>query len=196
MNVSKTGICNLAVSWLGGRHITSVDNDDSFEARLCRANYDLSRTAVLEEREWTFAVKRIILAPLAAEPTFGFTYQFAIPADMLRSIEVYDLNDQGIQHLLEDNKIMCDEPTIQLKYLSNEETTTRFSSLFVQAFAAHISSNIALALTKDKTLQKNMYAVYIDKLQRAISTDSLQGSREMLKRSQLEKSRRHFVRER
>lgn len=198
---SKTEICNLAVSWLGGNRITSVEHDDTLEARLCRANYEMSRTSVLEEREWTFAAKRIELTPMADEPSFGFRNKFMLPSHLLRVIGVYNINDKNVQqpetitYLVEGNTILCNEEVIHVKYISDEINTALFSSLFNQALAAHIASNICTALTENVTLQSNMYMLYEDKLYRASSSDALQGSRELFKKSQLEKSRRMYVRE-
>ena len=57
---SEIQICNLAISWLGGQRITSF-GDETAEAILCYANYELARDAVLERIEWSFAIKRVIL---------------------------------------------------------------------------------------------------------------------------------------
>lgn len=199
MAKSKTEICNLAVGWLGGKRMTSVDDDASLEARLCRANYDLSRQAVLEEREWTFAVKRIQLTPLAVEPVFGYKYKFLVPSDLLRVIGVYDPLDQrvapvGIPYTKEENNILADLQSINIKYMMNLENTNRFPGLFTQALASHIASNIAISLTENNSQFEKMRIMYEDNLNRATTSDSLQGSNEHTETSQLENVRRMFVR--
>ena len=199
MAKSKTEVCNLAVSWLGGKRITSIDDDTSVEARLCRANYDLSRQAVLEEREWTFAVKRIQLTPLAVEPVFGYKYKFLVPSDLLRVIGVYDPLDQrvapvGIPYTKEENNILADLQSINIKYMMNLENTNRFPGLFTQALASHIASNIAISLTENNSQFEKMRIMYEDNLNRATTSDSLQGSNEHTETSQLENVRRMFVR--
>ena len=81
------------------------------------------------------------------------------------------------------------------QYLSVDTTdVSKFSALFDQTLAAHIAMNIAVSLTESKQLLEDMKYLYEDKLQKAISTDSLQGTRELLNNSQLENSRRMFVR--
>lgn len=196
MAKSPTEICNLAISWVGGNKLTSLQDDTSKEAVLCRANYDMSRKAVLEEREWTFSVKRKVLTPLASTPEFGYSYEFLVPPDLLTTIGVYDPSHGNrprppmLSHVVEDNKILADKAKILVKYRSDIENTNRFSSLFDQALAAHIASNIAIPLTENSALHEKMVLIYEDKLQRAIASDSLQGSREMLETSQMESSRR------
>ena len=200
MAKSKTEICNLAVGWLGGNRITSVDDDNSTEAKLCRANYDLSRQAVLEEREWTFAVKRAQLTPLSEVPLFGYNYKFLLPPDLLVTINAYDPQHAGMKappgivHTREQNVLYADIPVVNVKYIMDLENTNRFSGLFVQALAAHIGGNIAVALTENAKQQERMIIMYENNLHRAIASDSLQGSNEHLETSQLENSRRMFVR--
>ena len=180
--------------------MTSVDDDISTEAKLCRANYDLSRQAVLEEREWTFAVKRAQLTPLSEEPLFGYNYKFLLPPDLLLTINAYDPRHAnmkappGIVHVREQNMLYADINAVNLKYISDLENTNRFSGLFTQALAAHIGMNIAIPLTENSAHFERMAGLYDDKLNRAISSDSLQGSNEHLETSQLENSRRMFVR--
>ncbi len=195
MSASKVEICNLAISWLGGQLITAL-TDNTTEAILCNANYEMSRRAVLEEREWTFAIKRVTLTPLVATPLFGYSYSFTSPPDSLRLINVYDPRHDGrntpptLPHVLEDKIIYADINEIDVKYIWDQQTSTRFSSLFDQVLAAHIASRIAIPLTENKSMMEDMYKLYDDTLDRAAASDGLQGSREMLETSIMEKSRR------
>ncbi len=192
MASSSTKICNLAISWVAGKRITSLADDQSTEAILCRENYDPSRQAVLEEREWTFALKRAVLNPLALTPAFGFSAQFQLPADCLRVNSVTNPRRQKVIYKVEDGKILADEAELHIIYTYDLQNTNLFSELFTQALSAHIASKIALPLSKNRSLMVDMITMYDDFLQRAISTDSLQGSRERLNRSQQELSRRLF----
>ncbi len=191
-------IANLALSWLGGQSIISLD-DPTTEAQLVKANYNMSRRAVLEEREWTFAVKRAQLPPLAAPPLFGYNFAFLLPSERLNLINVYHPNTSnqrqppGIEHVVEGDQVYADVNLINVKYRVDLDDTTKFSPLFDQALAAHIAARIAVPLTENATQQERMYNLYQDALIRATSADSLQGSREMLEISQLEQSRRMFV---
>ena len=200
MAKSKTEVCNLAVSWLGGKRMTSVDDDNTKEANLCRANYDLSRQAVLEEREWTFAVKRSQLTPLVETPLFGYQYKFLLPPDLLKTLNAYDPKHAnlkeapGIIHVIEENYLYADIAMVNIRYMKDLTNTNRFSGLFTQALAAHIAANIAVSLTESAKQQERMFGLYDNKLNDASTSDSLQGSRERLETSQLENSRRMHVR--
>ena len=199
MAKSKAEICNLAVSWLGGQHIFSIEDDQSMEARLCRANYDMSRTALLEEREWTFAIERRLLTPLVETPLFEFNYAFQIPSDSQKILGVYHTkNSYGklipVKHRVEGNVIYADIQQVFIRYTIDLTNTKRFSALFDQALAAHIATNIAVALTENAGMQEQMATLYEIKLEKAISSDSLQGSNEKLETSQLEHVRRLHTR--
>jgi hypothetical protein len=200
MATSNTEICNLALSWLAGNRITSL-NDDSDEARLCNANYSLSRRAVLEEAEWTFAIKRVQLPALAVPPLFGYAYQFLLPSDLMYSIGVY--NPQNAQskstppqtrHVLEGENILADIPMIYVKYIADVTNTKRFSPQFDQTLAAHIAMNIAVPLTENEDHFTRMAGLFSANLEKAKSSNGMQGTREMLQTSQQENSRRMFVR--
>ena len=198
MASSATEICNLTISWLAGNSILSL-NDDSEEARLCKANYDPGRRAVLEEREWTFAVKRVQLPALAEPPLFGWKFKFLVPPDLLYSIGVYDPGHANIkkppqmEHVVEGREILADKSIINLKYISDVTNTQQFSPLFDQALAAYIGINIAIPLTENAVQFDRMAGLYDIKLNDAIASNSLQGTREQLQQSQLEQSRRIFT---
>lgn len=195
MAKSKAEICNLAISWLGGQTIFSLEDDTSHEAILCRANYEMSRTAVLEEREWSFALQRAVLTPLATPPEFGYTYAFLIPTDSQKILSVTNGRKQKVTHVIEGNQILCDTAELYVRYTLDLTNTKRFSALFDQALAAHIAANIVVPLTENEGMFQTMTMKYEMNLEKAISADSLQGSRERLDRSTLEASRRLFTRE-
>lgn len=199
MSSSPTEVCNLALSWLAGGRILSLD-DEGQEAQLCKANYDLSRKAVLEEREWTFAVKRLQLPALAEEPLV-YSAAFLVPPDLLYSIAVTDPGSHGtrkpnppqIVHSFEGGKIYAYLDIINIKYIFDLTNTQKFSGLFDQTLAAHIAMNIAIPLTENKEHFTNMAGLYQINLDKAAASDGMQGTREKLDISQMEQSRRMFV---
>ena len=199
MSASPVAVCNLALSWLAGNRILSLD-DDSDEARHCKANYDPSRRAVLEGREWTFAVKRAQLPALAEPPLFGWTHKFLLPSDCLYTIGVYNPQHANIPappqtpHRIEEREVLANIEIIHVKYILEIIDTNRFSPLFDQCLAAHIAMNIAIPLTENAKHYDRMATLYLHNLSEAAASDGLQGTREMLDRSVMEQSRRMFAR--
>ena len=195
MATSPTDICNIALTWLSANPIASID-DTSIEGKICKANYDFTRRSVLEEREWTFALKRAQLNLLVDPPAFGYSYQFSLPPDFLRSVQAYYSPDEcaePILHIIEDNRLLTNEDTVYLRYIYDNTNPELYSDFFIQAVAAKLASVMAMPITANAELQLCMLQIYQDHLNRATSSDALQGSRERLRRSQMELSRRHFV---
>jgi hypothetical protein len=55
---TKTEICNLAISHLGGRTLTDVDTDTSQQALSCRKWFTTAAQEFLRSHPWNFAVAR------------------------------------------------------------------------------------------------------------------------------------------
>jgi len=193
--MDPVAICNLGLSFFGDVTIMSL-NDESQAAQYCKTNYDPSRRAVLAEREWTFAVKRILLnmttetAPLNASLRY-----YTIPDKCIRLINVFDVNETDVNYRREGNRIVTDHynEEIAATYTYDETNNNLFSALFDQLLAAHIAKNIAVPLTGDIDTMVAMAQLYQDNLDRATASDALQGSREMLAKSRMEETRRHHI---
>ena len=195
---TEVSICNQAISWLGGNRIISLD-DETTEARLCKANYAHLRDVVLELKAWTFAVKRVKFAKLAEAPIYGFSAAFAIPTEILTVLQVSRFNapgeggiasttspgpsrestrngeEQRIIWQREGEEIVCDENAIVGRCIQRIIDPTKFSPGFVQTLAARIAREIALPLTHSNTLEDKMVKKYDDALSDGAVTDGLQG---------------------
>lgn len=179
MAVSEVTICNLALSWLAGNLIISID-DDINEAKLCKANYELSRDAVLETMAWTFATKRYTLTPEVSAPSWGYAYQFTIPADIITLLDVTNKSDtpNGANDLdwrREGNLILCDAEKVYVKAIFRVTDPARFPPNFVQAVAARLAAEIAIPLTESQQLMMTMEGKYKDRLLIAAGSDGIQG---------------------
>lgn len=212
MATSVVSICNQALGWLGANLITSL-NDDNKEAALCKANYPDIRDAVLEEREWTFCVRRISLSPTVVEPVYGYTNQFLLPPDVIRILNVPDTRfgdtddnligtGLGGQHEGPDQQpqlstfrvesleettatgkvILANVDSLFLRVIWRVTNIQLYSPMFIQSLAARIAADLAIPLTQNRTLQKDMWQLYQMKLSRAGAMDGIQGKME-LKRS-------------
>lgn len=179
MAVSEVSISNLALSWLAGNLIISLD-DPINEARLCKANYELSRDAVLEAMAWTFATKRYRLTPETNSPAWGYEFQFTIPAEIITVLDVTNQPDSpnGANDLdwrREGNLIVCDANPIYIKAIYREVDPARYPPNFIQAVAARLAAEISIPLTESIQMMNNMEMKYKDRLMIAASTDGMQG---------------------
>ncbi len=206
---SQVSICNQALGWLGANLITSL-NDDNKEAQLCKVNFPELRNAVLEEREWTFAVRRIELAPTVLEPKYGYTNQFLLPPNVIRILNVPDtrfgdtddnLIGTGLGGVREGPDQQPQLSTFRVEALEEPTATGKvvlanvdslfmrviivvtniglWSPMFIQSLAARIAADLAIPLTQNRTLQKDMWSLYEMKLRKASAMDGIQGKMEV-----------------
>lgn len=189
---SVVSICNIALGWIGGNRIVSL-NDGTIEAILCKDNYESLRDAVLEEANWTFASKRAALAPESVAPEFGYEYQFILPGSCLRVISVSDdpdpNNESEIEWVKEENKILVDNSVIYVKYIARIEDVSKFSSMFNQTLSSRISADLAKPISGSTSLQDKMWAVYNAKIEAAKNIDGLQGRNQKTKQGRLIRNR-------
>ena len=190
MALSEVGICNLALGWLGANLITSF-TDDSEEARLCNANYEAARDVTLEDRNWTFATSRRTLTPLSADPNIGNSNAFQLPPDCVRVAQADSDEDQTVGESWERNEdtLLSDAAILYIRYIKRITDTAKFSAGFVQACAAQIGVNIAIAITGSKDMQVLMESMYADKIGRAGAMDGLQGKNKELRSTTITKVR-------
>jgi len=192
MATSEVAICNQALGWLGGDLIISL-NDDTVEAKLCKANYEPLRDTVLEEREWTFAVKRLELVELADSPLYGFDKAFQIPPEVIRVLQAsrFDARVTGggigstatmqgketrIEWLREGQTIVANNADrVVIRALIRITDTTKFTPAFGQALAARIAMDLAIPLTNSKAMQTAMAQMYGEKITLAAASDGMQG---------------------
>lgn len=185
MATSEVSISNMAIGWLGGNLITSLD-DASNEAALCKANYAICRDAVLEDRDWTFAMSRKALSPLTSTP-IGYAYQYQIPSDLIRVVNFSDepLFVHDLHWERQGDVLVTDAAIVYLKYIMRVTDPTKFSSGFVHALAARIAMEIALPLTNSAEMQQSMSQLFGVKLERAGAMDGMQGKNVPLRTSRL-----------
>ena len=193
---SEVSICNLALSWLGTNPITAL-TDDTVEAKICLANYDAARDAVLEDRNWTFAIERMILTPMVDTPAFGYSKQFLIPARVRRIISVSNGGAIGsnvmgteIDWQKEQNTIVANETTVYVKAVADQKDPARYPATFVHALAARMAAEMSIPLTHSAKLQQSMWQLYDSKLKASSGSDGRQGKREQTEATRLTSARR------
>lgn len=205
MAVSTISICNQALGWLGADLIISLD-DPIKEAALCKANFFDLRDAVLEEREWTFAVRRLELAPLVADPVYGYANQFLLPTDVLRVLNLpwgdedggtVGLNggrsadmqqqypDWRVESIDSGTVVLANLDRINLRVIWRVVNQKIWSPMFVQCLAARLAADLAMPIVNSRALQKDMWTLYEMKLTKAATMDGMQGTKEVARSNQL-----------
>lgn len=170
MNYSKVTICNKALSSLSSNQIETFD-DQTVEARLCRAQFDIIRQCVLEDANWSFAIKSVSLSPTGEDN--GRLSKFALPADCLRVISV-TTPYKVIEWSIEGRHILATNEHITIKYIWDTEATDTYSSSFIDAMATRLAAELAYPLTESQRLYEVMLQQYFIKIEKAENNDGQQ----------------------
>jgi hypothetical protein len=159
---SVTDICNMALTQIGVDLISDV-TEETLEARLCNARYEDTRDACLRAQPWNFATVYTTLATTATTPAWRYTYQYELPADCLRVIELGDLSYQ--YELAADRKLLtnCQAP-LSIKYTKKVTDVTLMDESFKQAWATLLASELTLAISKDGPRARTLYELYREKM--------------------------------
>ena len=168
---SVVDICNGALNQLGASSILTL-TEDSKNARLCNARYTQVRDAVFRSHPWNCLQKRVQLATDTDTPAWGFTKQYTLPADCLRVLTILDYD---ADYKIEGRKILTDNSTMKILYISRIEDPNEYDELLRETLSAALAADIAYAVTSSNPTASNMYNLFQDKLKDARFVDSTEG---------------------
>lgn len=196
---SEIQIANLALSRAGGNKIAAFA-DANKEGRAITRAYEPTRDALIRRFNWKFALTRASLAALVSVPDWGYTYEYQLPSDNLRIVQVndyylgLDLSDfrgsSSAEFEIEGQKILTDfAAPLKIRYLKRITDTNLFDALFTKALVIDLAHEICEDVVgsgslKDR-LQKDLEdAIYeakkasaIEALPKYIADDSWLASR-------------------
>ena len=168
---SEVSIVNMALGFLGANTITAL-TDNSTEAKLAKTLYADLRDACLEEGDWSFAIRGIIIPKSVDKVPFGAGDIFPLPEYVIRVIEV---NENRRPWVLEERKIIT-EGICQALCVIQVVNVNMMSPMFRQAFAARLAWDMALPLTNSKTMHDTMFTLFQQKMDFAKANDGMQGT--------------------
>lgn len=153
--LSVLDICNLALSKLGESPILALDANGCPAARLCYMHYHPVRREVLSACRWSFA-KKVIQLTSADEDNSGLhSLPHTLPHDCLRVLAVNAPNWS-----LRGRSVFCPQRTIRLAYIADEEDTTLFEPLFIEALATRLACKLSIPLLSSTTARKSLTDEY------------------------------------
>ena len=175
--MSQVSIVNQALALLGQDPIISLD-DDSNAAKVSKQFYAPVRDAMFELHNWTFATEWKGLPKSTTVGVGPYKNIFPIPSNVLRIIWVGSAGDgeSVVDYAIDANGILTNSDTCVVQAVISNKDTTTYSPLFVQAFAARLAADMAVAITASQSLSGSMYQVFSTKLAEAKQRDSLQGT--------------------
>ena len=168
---SVVQICNSALNQLGASSITAL-TENSKNARICNERYETIRDAVYRSHPWNCLVKRVQLAQDSDTPAWGFTYQYTLPSDCLRVLQIKDYNSD---YKIEGRKLLIEQSEVYLIYLAIETDVNQLDILLRETISAALSQDMAYAITSNLQVAKLMAEKYQAKLSEARHTDASEG---------------------
>lgn len=187
---SKTDIANRALTKLGEDRITDL-LDDTERARTINSLYDSCRDAELRAHVWNFAVRRAALPRLVTVPVFGFAYEYQIPAESLRLIQIgewwhwYGMEDyvtsSTADFQVEGRKILTDfNAPLKIRYVERIDDPGLYDALFVESFACRMAIEACERLTQSNTKMQSVQEQYKESIRVACRVDAIENPPEQL----------------
>lgn len=157
---SSVQICNQAMAKLGAQRITDL-MDDTRNARVLNAIYDIKRDAELAAHPWTFAITRAKIPASSTAPSFGWAYAYPLPPDCLRLVEIgeafADYDPAGFE--VEGGAILTDNASpLSIRYVQRVTNSGLYPPLFVESFACRLAAETAEELTQNLSKREAAWA--------------------------------------
>lgn len=186
---SETEIANASLIEVGAATITDLAADTTTHGDIVRRWYAHTRDAVLRHYTWNFALARQALSRDSSGPDFEFTNSFSLPTDpyCLRALEMYN---STAEWKVEGRKLLTDDSTVNLKYISRVTNTVEFDDLFTDALVFKLAANIAIPIKRDNALALKLQEIAEIKLQTARTHDSQEGTFNVMRNNVLNSVRR------
>ena len=169
---TDVSICSAALLKLGDKPIADL-NESTDRARLCANIYPLSKLDTLRSHPWNCATKRVVLAPLADAPASDWRYQFPMPGDFLRLMQV-GYRGRQLDYSFEGGRVLANVAALPIVYVA-DITEGKFDSLLVQVMTLRMELELAYPITKSTSLRDSLkqefYAPAVGVLARAKNID-------------------------
>ena len=174
MSSTALDLCNQALALAGEEAILTLD-EQTRNAALCRAHYGATLREVLRSSTWNSARARVTLSPLAESPSFGWQYQYQLPADFIRVVRINDAQADAVQgplYEIEGRKLLTNHSPLNLVYIRNPEIADgtgvyELDPLLARAVVVLLASKLAWPLQSSRTLRESLLSEYDNILRQA-----------------------------
>ena len=160
-------ICNLALARLGDARITTLA-DATAQAQYCTLFYVQTVAELQAEFDWQFCRKLVNLTS-STTPLGGYTFQYALPSDYIRSIRLANIDESenfGQWEILGSSLQTNFASPVTLDYIANIADTTKFPAIFTELLGVKLAGVLAMPLTGSKDLFKQCIELYGAMLQK------------------------------
>lgn len=181
---SQLAIANSALNKIGLPRISAL-TDDTERAETIAALWDQMAHDELRLRSWNFALTRATLAVSTVEPDWGFDYQYAIPGDCLRIVQVGEYwlsantasyrNAPDAPFSIEGGYILSNEySTLKVRYLTSSRAVGEWDASFANVFACRLAKELCARLTEAASKAELAEKLYIMALSDAMTANAIE----------------------
>lgn len=190
MAASNVAIANLALTKLGDLRILNL-TDNTKPAREVNAVFDMARDYLQRRFSWRYCIKRANLAADTSTPLWDWSYQYPIPSDCLRILQVGQyyptpnlsdlISSGGQEYVLEGKYILSNQAgPLKLRYLSRVTDPVQFDTTFDMAFSAYLAYLVAEPLTASAEQKQMAYNDYRNAIKDAVIANAIENPPESL----------------
>ncbi|SDI65309.1 hypothetical protein SAMN04487926_12155 [Paraburkholderia steynii] len=162
---SSVSICSSALIQLGDKPISSF-SDPSQRAQNCGILYPEMRDALLRAHPWNSATKRVVLAPLADAPAFDYPFQFQLPDDWLKTIQIGQLGCP-LKYTTESNRVLAWVDALPLVYIFRNTIEQTWESSLIHVMTKAMKAALAYPVTQSAAMAQTCAAEFMNELKQA-----------------------------
>jgi hypothetical protein len=165
-------ISSNALLLLGAKTINDFNEDDD-RTKLASNLYADVRNALLRSHPWNCAIKRVSLAPDVAVPVMDYKYQFSLPNDWLRTLQVGEDSFQ-VDYKSEGRKLLANDNPLLLRYIFLNDVESTWDVMLVQGMTLAMKAAMAYPITMSQAVadsaQKELF-IYLRSCRTADASD-------------------------
>jgi hypothetical protein len=147
MAFTKEQIANQALLLIGADTLASFE-DDTREAALVKARWDVVRLKLLSIHPWRFAMVQTQLSRVDGEtPLFDKAYIYLFPTDP-EPVTLFRSDTPQLDYLIYEDRIYSDATELKLEYVADVETP-KMPAYFIDALVHALAVDLAASLADD-----------------------------------------------
>lgn len=146
---SETSVANIAMQRLGERAIMDIGNQNDKASNELRRGFPLVRQSLLRDYRFQFSEDVVALSKLTVAPITRWSFAYQLPSDFLRAIAINDDREewQADFEIGSEGRLFADDDGVNLRYIKDVPTVTRWDSLFVEAMALKLAVQVCKVIT-------------------------------------------------
>ncbi|MDJ0789124.1 MAG: hypothetical protein QNK05_20140 [Myxococcota bacterium] len=160
MATDETQVCNQALLLLGERGLLASFDEDTNNAKRCRAFYDSTVLKCFEAYPWPFAKKTAALVRAAGK--IDGKYAYKLP----KGFAGFAVESDAETYPREGEYLLADAESLTLKYIEVKQEGL-WPGHFVDLVATLLASKLAYPITESRTKAADMLTAYKEFLNEA-----------------------------